>query len=105
MVLKLLVELVQLVVVNLEPQESNTQVVTPAQLQQVRKIVKAAVAVAVGTAVAEVATTQAVVAAQVTSHFSQVVPQLLGAEQRQDLLHLLIPQLQSLRVERLSQRR
>ena len=41
MVLKLLVELVLLVVVNLEPQESNTQVVTPAQLQQVRKIAKA----------------------------------------------------------------
>jgi hypothetical protein len=30
-VLKLLVELVLLVVVNLEPQVSNTQVVTPAQ--------------------------------------------------------------------------
>ena len=83
-----------LLVVNLEPQESNTQVVTPAQLQQVRNLAKVEAAAAVGTAVAEVATTQAVVAAQVTSHFSQVVPQLLGAEQRQDLLHLLIPQLQ-----------
>jgi hypothetical protein len=59
----------------------------------------------VGTAAVAVVTTRAAVAAQVTSHFSQVVPQLLEAEQRQDLLHLLIPQLPSLRVERLSQRR
>jgi hypothetical protein len=62
-------------------------------------------AAAVGTAAVVAATTPVAVVAQVTSHFSQVVPQLLAAEQRQDLLHPLIPQLQSLRVERLSQRR
>jgi hypothetical protein len=73
-VLKLLVELVLLVVVNLEPQESNTQVVTPAQLQQVRKIAKVEAAAAVGMAVAVVATTLVAVVAQVTLHFSLVVP-------------------------------
>jgi hypothetical protein len=73
-VLKLLVELVLLVVVNLEPQVSNTQVVTPAQLQQVRKIAKAAVVAAVGTAAAAVVTTPVVAAALATLHFSLVVP-------------------------------
>jgi hypothetical protein len=79
-VLKLLVELVLLLVVNLEPQESNTQVVTPAQLQQVRKLAKVEAAAAVGTAAVAVVTTRAAVAAQVTLHFSQVVLQLLEVE-------------------------
>jgi hypothetical protein len=79
-VLKLLVELVLLVVVNLEPQESNTQVVTPAQLQQVRKIAKEVAAEVAGTAVAAAATTPVVVAALATLHFSLVVPLRREAE-------------------------
>jgi hypothetical protein len=65
-VLKLLVELVLLLVVNLEPQESNTQVVTPAQLQQVRKLAKAEAEAAVGTAAVAVVTTLVAVVALVT---------------------------------------
>ena len=73
-VLKLLVELVLPVVVNLEPPESNTQVVTPEQLQQVRKLAKVEAAAAAGTAVVAVVTTPVVAVALVTSHFSLVVP-------------------------------
>jgi hypothetical protein len=79
-VLKLLVELVLLVVVNLEQPESNTQVVTPAQLQQVRKLAKVEAAVEAGTAVEAAATTPVVVAALVTLHFSLVVPLRREAE-------------------------
>jgi hypothetical protein len=77
---KLLVELVLQVVVNLEPQESNTQVVTPAQLQQVRKIAKVVAAVEAGMAVAVAATTLVAVVAQVTLHFSLVAPLRREAE-------------------------
>ena len=73
-VLKLLAELVLLVVVNPEPQESNTQVVTPEQLQQVRNLAKEVAAEVAGTAVAAAATTPVVVAALATLHFSRVAP-------------------------------
>jgi hypothetical protein len=66
-VLKLLVELVLLVVVNLEPQESNTQVVTPAQLQQVGNIAKVEAAAAAGTAAAAAVTILVAVVVLVTS--------------------------------------
>ena len=79
-VLKLLVELVLLVVVNLEPQESNTQVVTPEQLQQVRNLAKVVEVAAAGTAVAAVVTTPVVAAALATLHFSLVVPLRREAE-------------------------
>jgi hypothetical protein len=79
-VLKLLVELVLLVVVNLEPPESNTQVVTPEQLQQVRKKAKEVAVAVAGTAVAAVATTQVAVVALATLHFSLVVPLRREAE-------------------------
>jgi hypothetical protein len=79
-VLKLLVELVLPVVVNLEPPESNTQVVTPEQLQQVRNLAKVVVVVAAGTAAVEAATTPVVAAALVMLHFSLVVPLRREAE-------------------------
>ena len=79
-VLKLLAELVLLVVVNPEPQESNTQVVTPEQLQQVRNLAKEVAAEVAGTAVAAAATTPVVVAALATLHFSLVVPLRREAE-------------------------
>jgi hypothetical protein len=73
-VLKLLVELVLLVVVNLEPPESNTQVVTPEQLQQVRKKAKEVAVAVAGTAVAVAVTTPGAVAALATLHFSRMAP-------------------------------
>jgi ABC-type phosphate/phosphonate transport system permease subunit len=79
-VLKLLAELVLLVVVNPEPQESNTQVVTPEQLQQVRNLAKEVAVAVAGTAVAAVATTPVVVVALATLHFSLVVPLRREAE-------------------------
>ena len=79
-VLKLLVELVLPVVVNLEPPESNTQVVTPEQLQQVRKLAKVEAAAVAGTAVVAVVTTPVVAVALATLHFSLVVPLPLEAE-------------------------
>jgi hypothetical protein len=66
--------------VNLEPQESNTRVVTPEQLQQVRNLAKVEAAAEAGTAAVAAVTTPVAVAALVTLHFSLVGPLRREAE-------------------------